>query len=166
MIRTVASPQLTNIGDDTPAGRVRSLLGADYMKTLWILAAAATFAACHNRSQDETGAAPDKGDTTSVKSDTSMIKPSTGYDTTSVKTDTSMTKPSTGYDTTSTTQPTPPPSAGGYDTTSTTQPTTPPTSGGGYDTTSTTQPTSPSMGTDTTMSPGAGGVTPDSASQK
>ncbi len=31
------------------------------MKTLWILAAAATFAACANRSDDETGAAPDRG---------------------------------------------------------------------------------------------------------
>ena len=122
------------------------------MKTLWILAAAATFAACHNRSEDETGAAPDRGDTTSVRTDTSMTKPSPSYDTTSVKSDTSMHKPSTGYDTTSTTQPTNPPSTGGYDTTSTAQPTNPP-STGGYDTTSTTQPTSPSTGTDTTMSP-------------
>src|SRR6476469_8829149 len=97
------------------------------MKTLWILAAAATFAACHNRS-DETGAAPEKSDTTAVKS---------GYDTTAntgaVKNDTSMKAPSDTsmkapsdtsmkaptsptYDTTSTSVP----PSGGYDTTSTT----------------------------------------------
>jgi hypothetical protein len=45
------------------------------MKTLWILAAAATFAACHSRSE-ETGAAPER-DTTAVKG---------GYDTTAAPT--------------------------------------------------------------------------------
>jgi hypothetical protein len=42
------------------------------MKTLWILAAVATLAACHSRSEDEVGAAPDRGDTTSVTADTSI----------------------------------------------------------------------------------------------
>ena len=104
------------------------------MKTLWILAAAATFAACHNRPNDETGAAPDRGDTT-------MTTPS--YDTTAAPSaDTSMATPS--YDTTTT------PSAG-YDTTSTTPPS------AGYDTTS----SNPSgVGTDTTM----GGMGNDTSS--
>ena len=55
------------------------------MKTLWILAAAATFAACHNRSSDETGAAPDRGDSTMTTIDTTTPAPNpsaSGYDTT------------------------------------------------------------------------------------
>src|SRR5689334_1463162 len=95
------------------------------MKTLWILAAAATFAACHTRS-NETGAAPDRGDTTSVSGyDTTANKPSpskSGYDTTANKP-----TPSAGYDTTAA-HPATPPSAG-YDTTMK-QPS------AGYDTTS------------------------------
>src|SRR3990172_8126021 len=66
------------------------------MRILWILAAAATFAACHNRSEDEMGAAPDRADSTAVHS---------GYDTTMA-------------------QPTPAPSTSGYDKAST-QPATP-----------------------------------------
>jgi hypothetical protein len=122
------------------------------MKTLWILAAAATFAACHNRSE-ETGAAPDRGDTTSV------TPSKTGYDTTANKP-----TPSAGYDTTAA-QPTTPPSAvdttmkqpsAGYDTTSK-APTTPPSSG--YDT------TSAGVGADTTMNKGAdSSMTHDSSS--
>jgi hypothetical protein len=50
------------------------------MRYLLMLAAAATFAACHNRSEDEVGAAPDRGDTTAV----------TATDTTSVPTDSTM----------------------------------------------------------------------------
>lgn len=134
------------------------------MKTLWILAAAATFAACHNRTDDETGAAPDRGDSTSVQSDTTMspsrsstdtamtptTAPSSGYDTTSTtnsQNPPSGQNPSTGYDTTSTTSP----STGGADSTSTSLP-----SSSGNDTTST--PISPStgVGTDTTMSPSGG----------
>jgi hypothetical protein len=149
-----ASPQLTNIGDDAQRGQGSVATRSDLMKTLWILAAAATFAACHNRSQDETGAAPDKG---AVKTDTSTTpKPSTGYDTTSTAQPTAP--PSTGVDTTA--KPTAPPSTG-MDTTSA-QPTAPP-SAGGYDTTSTANP-SAGVGTDTTMSPKAGGTTSDSAS--
>lgn len=57
------------------------------MKTLWILAAAATFAACHNRSSDETGAAPDKGDSTMTTIDTTKTAPNpSGYDTTAAPT--------------------------------------------------------------------------------
>jgi len=137
------------------------------MKTLWILAAAATFAACHNRSE-ETGAAPDRGYTTSVTPsktgyDTTANKPtpSAGYDTTAAQpttppsaVDTTMKQPSAGYDTTSA-QPTTPPSAG-YDTTSK-APTTPPSSG--YDT------TSAGVGADTTMKKGAdSSMTHDSSS--
>ena len=132
------------------------------MKTLWILAAAATFAACHNRPEDETGAAPDRGDTTSTSGyDTTTTQPSpstTGYDTTTqTPTDTSM-APSGGYDTTTTNPPsagydtttTNPPSAG-YDTTSTNPPS------AGYDTTSTTNPAAGAT-TDTTMGAGADSV--------
>lgn len=36
------------------------------MRYLWMLAAAASLAACHNRGEDEVGAAPQKGDTTAV----------------------------------------------------------------------------------------------------
>jgi|SRR5689334_24599020 hypothetical protein len=115
------------------------------MKTLWILAAAATFAACHNRSSDQTGAAPDRGDTASVKS---------GYDTTKTTTpvDTSMAKPDTSNhtmpqtDTTSTTVPQNP--APTYDTTSTSAP-----SAGKADTTSMNPAPSTGATTDTTMAP-------------
>ena len=50
------------------------------MRYLLMLAAAASLAACHNRSEDETGAAPDRGDTTAV----------TATDTTAVPTDSTM----------------------------------------------------------------------------
>lgn len=50
------------------------------MKTLWILAAAATFTACANRGEEDVGAAPDRGDTTAV---TTQIDTTTGtWDTT------------------------------------------------------------------------------------
>ena len=35
-------------------------------KMLWMLAAAASLAACHNRGEDDMGAAPERGDTTAV----------------------------------------------------------------------------------------------------
>jgi hypothetical protein len=58
-------------------------------KMLYMLAAAATLAACHNRSEDEMGAAPDRGDTTAVRTDSTTG----GFDTTShaQPSDTSMT---------------------------------------------------------------------------
>lgn len=51
------------------------------MKTLWILAAAATFAACANRNEEDVGAAPDRGeDTTAI---TTEVDTATGtWDTT------------------------------------------------------------------------------------
>ncbi|MEP7176261.1 MAG: hypothetical protein ABI860_06880 [Gemmatimonadales bacterium] len=125
------------------------------MKTLWILAAAATFAACHNRSDDETGAAPDRGDSTMTAVDTAMAQPSpstSGYDTTSTTTlpsaeaDTTMAPaPSAGYDTTSTTD-TQNPSDQGY------VPTTEP-SAGATDTTGAMAEPSADVGADTTMAP-------------
>lgn len=140
------------------------------MKTLWILAAAATFAACHNRSDEETGAAPDRGDTTAVSGyDTTAANPNAKIDTTTTtqptapSADTSAVSQPTTPSVDTTTQPTMPsadtsaveptaPSAG-YDTTSTSQPTAP---SAGYDTTSTAVPPTT---TDTTMSnPSAGGV--------
>src|SRR5512134_2207599 len=36
------------------------------MKTIWMLAAAASLAACAGRGEDDMGAAPDRGDTTAV----------------------------------------------------------------------------------------------------
>ena len=161
MCRLSAGPQLTNDRRRHPfAGRGSVATRSELMKTLWILAAAATFAACHNRSDEETGAAPDRGDTTAVS----------GYDTTAAN-------PNAKVDTTTTTQPTAPsadtsavvqpddaerrysaapqpttPSAG-YDTTAASQPTAP---SAGYDTTSTAVPPTT---TDTTMSnPSAGAV--------
>ena len=54
--------------------------GNNAMKTLWILAAAATITACANRSDEEVGAAPDRGDTTAV---TTEVDTTTGtWDTT------------------------------------------------------------------------------------
>lgn len=50
------------------------------MRYLLMLAAAASLAACHNRPEDEVGAAPDRGDTTAV----------TATDTTAVPTDSTM----------------------------------------------------------------------------
>src|SRR5882672_6538643 len=103
MCRFSAGPQLTNDRRRHPVRAwARSPLGANFMKTLWILAAAATFAACHNRSDEETGAAPDRGDTTAVS----------GYDTTAAN-------PNAKVDTTTTTQPTAP----SADTSAVTQPT-------------------------------------------
>ena len=106
------------------------------MKTLWILAAAATFAACHNRSDEDMGAAPDRGDSTAVS----------GYDTTAAK-------PTEKFDTTAAAQPTAP----SADTSAVAQPTAP---SAGYDTTSTAVPPTT---TDTTMAPPAAGAV-DSAS--
>jgi hypothetical protein len=127
------------------------------MKTLWILAAAATFAACHSRSNEETGAAPDRGDTTAVSGyDTTAANPNAKVDTTTtakptMPADTSVSAPAPSADTTA--QPTAP--SAGYDTTSA-QPAPQPTApSAGYDTTSTSV---PPPTTDTTMSPGAGAV--------
>jgi hypothetical protein len=126
------------------------------MKTLWILAAAATFAACHNRSDEETGAAPDRGDSTAVSGyDSTAANPNAKIDTTTTtapSADTSaVTQPTTPSVDTSAVQPTAP--SAGYDTTSTSQPTAP---SAGYDTTSTAVPPTT---TDTTMSsPSAGAV--------
>src|SRR5512145_3065456 len=50
------------------------------MKTLWILAATAVFAGCAKSSDEEVGAAPDRGDTTAV---TTQVDTATGqWDTT------------------------------------------------------------------------------------
>jgi len=50
------------------------------MRALWILAAAASLAACHHQTEDEMGAAPQR-DTTAVARDTAAAKPA---DTTAV----------------------------------------------------------------------------------
>ena len=81
------------------------------MKTLWILAAAATFAACAKGNDEEVGAAPDRGDTTAV---TTQVDTATGQwdttgaltwpvapaDTMSMPADTGMAAPTTPTDTT------------------------------------------------------------------
>lgn len=144
------------------------------MKTIWMLAAAASLAACAGRGEDDMGAAPDRGDTTAVTTgadttqwDTTntggvgqtaepgMVPDTTGtteqYPTTpSATTDTTMGQ-SGGYpsDTTSTT--------GGYDTTAVP----------GADTSSTAVPSDPGMSTDTSSSavpPTDPGMSTDSAS--
>ena len=76
------------------------------MRYLLMLAAAASLAACHNRSSDEVGAAPDQGrsDTTAVAADSTKSTPTDSTmgqrpgatDTTAVQSDTSsMSTPST-----------------------------------------------------------------------
>ena len=81
------------------------------MKTLWILAAAAMFAACAKGNDEEVGAAPDRGDTTAV---TTQVDTATGQwdttgatgqvnapaDTMSMPADTGMAAPTTPTDTT------------------------------------------------------------------
>jgi hypothetical protein len=79
------------------------------MKSLWILAAAATFAACAGRGEDDVGAAPDRGDDTTAV--TTEVDTSTGqWDTTSttgdINADTALT-PTTPADTTVGEYPTP-----------------------------------------------------------
>lgn len=112
------------------------------MKTLWILAAAATFAACHNRTEDEMGAAPDQADSPAVQRgyDTTMAQPAPSPSTSGY--DKASTQPATPEPTTPATKP---------------APTTPP-STSSYDTTGTTVDPSAGMVTDSTLSPGAGGT--------
>jgi hypothetical protein len=137
------------------------------MKTLWILAAAATFAACHSRSDEGVGAAPDRGDTTAVSGyDTSAAKPNAKVDTT---TTTQPTAPSA--DTSAVVQPTTPSadtSAAAQPTmpsadTSAAAPTAPTAPSAGYDTTSTAVPPTT---TDTTMAPPAGGAVDSTSTQR
>ncbi|HET6836603.1 MAG TPA: hypothetical protein VFH24_01105 [Gemmatimonadales bacterium] len=71
------------------------------MKYFLMLAAAASLAACHQRSEDEVGAAPDQGDTTAVVADTTAMPTDTTMGQT--ETDTSF----VGQDTTTMTEPTP-----------------------------------------------------------
>jgi hypothetical protein len=107
------------------------------MKMIWMLAAAATLAACH-RGEDDMGAAPDRGDTTAVTTDTSAIR-TTPTDTAAIPTtpsDTSMvpTTPSdTGMAPTTPTDSTAQP--GGYDTPVTPSDSTTGNTGTGVDTT-------------------------------
>ncbi len=143
------------------------------MKTLWILAAAAMFAACAKSSDEEVGAAPDRGDTTAV---TTQVDTSTGQwdttgatgevnapDTTSMPADTGMTAPT---DTTVGQYPAPSDTSGyggAVDTTMTapTSPDTgayvPDTGAAGVDTTA--YPTEPSVDT-SGMSPGTDSTLP------
>lgn len=137
------------------------------MKTLWILAAAAMIAACAKSSDEEVGAAPDRGDTTAV---TTEVDTSTGqWDTTGATGDVTQPAdtglaPTTPTDTTVGQYPAPTDTTGyggtGVDTTMTT-PTSPDTGAyvpdtgaGGVDTTA--YPTEPS-GVDTSgmADPGA-----------
>ena len=135
------------------------------MKTLWILAAAATLAACHSRSDEGVGAAPDRGDTTAVSGyDTTAAKPTEKFDTTAAaqptapSADTSaVSQPTTPSADTSAVAPTAP--SAGYDTTSA-QPTAP---SAGYDTTSTAVPPTT---TDTTMAPPAAGAVDSASTQR
>jgi hypothetical protein len=136
------------------------------MKTLRILAAAALFAACAKSSDEEVGAAPDRGDTTAV---TTEVDTSTGqWDTTgatgdvnaqpgdtlsTMPSDTGMTAPT---DTTVGQYPSPSDTTGyggtGVDTTMT-APTSPDTGAYAPDTGADTSGMDSGMGTDTTTSP-------------
>jgi hypothetical protein len=77
------------------------------MRHILILAAAASLAmACHNRSEDEVGAAPDRGDTTAVAADTTqaaatdttMGQAPAASDSSYVAQDSSAAAPTTGVD--------------------------------------------------------------------
>jgi hypothetical protein len=140
------------------------------MKTLWILAAAAMFAACAKSSDEEVGAAPDRGDTTAV---TTEVDTATGqWDTTGATgdvtqpADTGLT-PTTPTDTTVGQYPAPTDTTGygetGVDTSMTT-PTSPDTGAYAPDTGATGIDTSgmdSGMGTDTTTSPAEPSVPAD-----
>jgi hypothetical protein len=138
------------------------------MKTIWMLAAAASLAACAGRGEDDMGAAPDRGDTTAVTTGADT----TQWDTTNTGGVGQTAEPGMVPDTTGTTEqyPTTPSATtdttlgqtGGYptDTTSTT---------GGYDTTAVpgadtsstaVPPSDPGMSTDTS---GTSGMSTDSA---
>ena len=130
--------------------------GNNAMKTLWILAAAATITACASRSDEEVGAAPDRGDTTAV---TTEVDTTTGqWDTTGATGDINAEPSDTGF------APTTPDTAvgqypdTGMDTTG---------YGTGVDTTGygtgvDTTGYESGMGTDTTMTtPDTGGYAPD-----
>ena len=137
-------------------------------KMLWMLAAAASLAACHNRGEDDMGAAPERGDTTAVTNDTTTG----GFDTTrtaqpadtgmtpTTPTDTMSGAPTTPTDTTSGQYPTTP-----TDTTSAAPvPTTPDTSSMGQDSgmsadTSGTSGYTPSSGVDSSANPSTGAPT-------
>ena len=111
-------------------------------KMLWMLAAAASLAACHNRGEDDMGAAPEKGDTTTTAqpTDTAMT-PTVPTDTTSA-----APVPTTPTDTTAGQYPTTP-----TDTTSAAPvPTTPDTSSMGQDS---------GMSADTSANPSSGAPT-------
>jgi hypothetical protein len=148
------------------------------MKTIWMLAAAASLAACAGRGEDDMGAAPDRGDTTAVTTGADT----TQWDTTNTGGVGQTAEPGMVPDTTGTTgtteqYPTTPSATpdttmgqtGGYpsDTTSTT---------GGYDTTAVpgadtsstaVPPSDPGLSTDTTSTavpPTDPGMSTDSAS--
>jgi hypothetical protein len=147
------------------------------MKTLWILAAAAMFAACAKGSDEEVGAAPDRGDTTGV---TTQVDTATGQwdttgatgdvnaqpgDTLSMPADTGMT-PTTPTDTTVGQYPTPSDTTGygGAVDTTMTAPTSPDTGAYVPDTGAAGVDTSgmdSGMGTDTTTSPSEPSVPAD-----
>lgn len=120
------------------------------MKHIWMLAAAATLAACAGRGEDEMGAAPDRGDTTAVTTGADT----TQWDTTATggvgQTDESGMIPDTAgtteqYPSTGTTTDTTMGQTGGYGTPS--------------DTSMTGQDTGATGGYDTTASPGADSTT-------
>jgi hypothetical protein len=69
------------------------------MKYFLMLAAAASLAACHNRPEDEVGAAPDQGDTTAVVADTAAVPTDSTMGQVPAETDTSFVE----QDTTTTT---------------------------------------------------------------
>ena len=132
------------------------------MKTLWILAAAATFAACASKNEDDVGAAPDRGDTTAV---TTEVDTATGtWDTTGATgevnaepSDTAMT-PTTPGDTSVGQYPTPGEAAPDTSSMDPSMPAPTPTDTGAY------VPDPSSAGTDSTsVDPNAGAVDPNAS---
>ena len=64
------------------------------MRYVWMLAAAASLAACHNRGQDEVGAAPERDTTAVTASDTTKAVPTDSTMGAQPSTDTTMVKAS------------------------------------------------------------------------
>lgn len=139
------------------------------MKTIWMLAAAASLAACAGRGEDDMGAAPDRGDTTAVTTGADT----TQWDTTSTGGVGQTAEPGMVPDTTGTTEqyPTTPSATtdttmgqtGGYPTDTTSTMGQDPSTTGGYDTTAVpgadtsstaVPPSDPGMSTDTSGTPG------------
>jgi hypothetical protein len=142
--RTTARGEITNGGSALSGQGPGRLFGGIDMKTIWILAAAATLAACGGRGEDDMGAAPERDTTaattgadTGIVADTAVadtaLAPTTPGDTALAPADTGL-APTTPTDTTMAPADTGMAPTTPTDTTSYETPVTPDTTGAGVDT--------------------------------